>query len=383
MKRLKSIDIFRGVSVIWMLLAHMQHWWLIEKDMRTYDTTWSIFDVIGASAFLFIAGVSTAISCNKKYEKIYNSERYNLRILKIEYFLRTTCIFIIALLYNLAFAFGTNNYLNIWTWFILLTLSVSLFLVWPLLKTSKLFRILIGVIIWIANQLIYQFLLPYEDQFNLYGTMYYILYHTSDLDPILAFFPFLLFGTVLGEMIYEAYKIENQEIRNKYIKSNLIPPLFIIGSTLIIGGILFRFPMFLAHRTFPWMIYSLGVQLILISVLISAEEFIFKDTQKSYKFLFYFSYYSLSIYLIHNLLYFLFYRQLNAFNIWIYAFITILLLGLFLRFFYNTFGSNISLKFQISKYSYIIAKKFDAWIRITTFGSPVFISERAESKIIN
>jgi uncharacterized membrane protein len=387
MERLKSIDTLRGLSMAWMFLGHLQNWWLSEKDFWVYDLTFCIMDVIGASAFLFIAGVSTAISYNNKYEKANSSENYNLRILKIEYFFKSLSILIIALLYNLIFAFGTNNLLNIWTWFVLLTMAISLFLAWPLLRTSKIFRISLGMIIWIVNQFLYRFIMPYKGQ-GTYGVLYHLLYNTPDLDPILYFFPFFLYGTVLGDVIHKIYTIENQEQRSLTIKNSLIKPLFLIGFILIIGGILFQFPMFLSHRTFPWMFYSLGIQLTLFSFLITGEEFIFKKVKRDYRFLFYFSYYSLSVYLIHNLLYFLFYRQLNAVNIWIYVIITFIIIGLVLRFMYNIWpGPKFSLKFQLGRFCLGIAERLDAKIivkkNIHFRASPAFISTESKSKFIN
>ena len=349
MKRLKSIDTFRGLSMLWMLVAHLLHWWLKPEDLWIYDIIWAIFDVIGAAGFLFIAGVSTAISFRNRYYKAESSDNYNSHMIKVEYMFRAFCILLLALVYNSFLAIATRNPLFIWTWFVLLTAAISLYMAWPLLKTSKLLRIFIGAIIWILNQYLLAFLTVYKGQLNIYGILYYILYHTIELDPILSFFPFFLFGTVVGEVVFEVYRIENQNYRISALKNKLIFPLFIIGAILIIFGILFEFPTFIQHRTLPWMIYSLGVELIFFSILISAEEFLIGETKRNYNFLYFFSYYSLTIYLSHNLLYFLFLYQLNAFNIWFYILPTIIITSLVLRVIYKKLGRKASVKQTIGR----------------------------------
>ncbi|MFX1259779.1 MAG: heparan-alpha-glucosaminide N-acetyltransferase domain-containing protein [Promethearchaeota archaeon] len=356
MKRLKSIDILRGLSMLWMFLAHLMIWWLQKEDLWLYRATFAICDVLGSSAFLFVAGLSTVISYRNRLIKVKILADYNKKMVKKEYMFRALFILILALIYNTVVAIGAEDLKMIWTWFILLTVAISLFAGWPLLKTSKLFRIFFGAIIWLLNQFIFAFLLPFKDESNIYGLLYYIFYHTEDLNPILSFFSFFLFGTVVGDIIMEIYKMENKAERKNALKSKLIFPLLIIGVILIGIGVFFKYPMFLQHRTFPWKIYTMGILLVLLSILIFAEEFVFVNIKKSYRFLFYFSYYSLSVFLVHNLLYFLFYRQLNAVNIWIYVLLTILLVGLTLRIIYNKWGLNASIKIQLGRLASGITK---------------------------
>jgi len=339
-----------------MLVAHLLHWWLRKEDLWVYHFTWAIFDVIGSAGFLFIAGISTTISYKNRIIKAENSENYNLKMLRTEYMFRACCILLLAIVYNFISVIRTGNLLFIWTWFVLLTAAVSLFIVWPLLKILKSVRVILGAVIWILNQYIFAFLSGYKGQLNTYGILFYILYNTTEVDPILAFFPFFLFGTVIGDVIFDVYSIDNQAERNLALKYNLVFPLVIIGTCLIIFGILFEFPTFLQHRTFPWMIYSLGVDLVFFSVLICAEEFLFNETKRNYNFLFYYSYYSLTVYFAHNFLYFIFFSQLNARNIWFFILVTIIITSFALRILYKTLGRNASVKQTISRLGASVAE---------------------------
>ena len=142
-------------------------------------------------------------------------------------------------------------------------------------------------------------------------------------------------------------------------KRKFLIPSIICGFIFIIFGIIFEFPQFPKRSSIAWIIYALGIELILISILLTFEEFKIVGPKKSYKFMFYYSYYSLTIYLAHNLLYFLFFQRLNIFNIWFFIAGTYLAVGLTLRSMYKKWGNSASLKIQIGKLSQVLAKKIE------------------------
>jgi hypothetical protein len=356
MKRLKSIDTFRGISIFWMFLGHLLDWWLIEQDSWLYNIIFNIVDPIGSSAFIFIAGVATTISLRIRYIRANTSENYDNHTIRREYFFRAFLIFIVALSYNLAIALSLLNPLYLWTWFVLLTISISLFLAWPIFKLPILYRIIIGIGVWICNYYLLNFLLPFRGVENIFGFLFHNFYHSLDLDPILSFFPFFLFGSVIGEIIFKIYQIKDKRLMKKTLKTKLLYPCILIGISLIIFGILIRFPQFFVNRSFSWLIYTLGIDISLLMVFIIFEEFAnFKKTEKK-GLLFYFSYYSLTIYLSHNLLYFLFYRQLTMINIWFFIIILLVIVGYLLKTLYQKFGSTLSLKYQIGRMAISFAK---------------------------
>ncbi|MFX0137764.1 MAG: heparan-alpha-glucosaminide N-acetyltransferase domain-containing protein, partial [Candidatus Hodarchaeota archaeon] len=267
MKRFKTIDTLRGISIIWMIIGHLTEWWILNEELWFFNTLRSIGDPLGSGAFLFIAGVSAALSYKKNIQNIEINKLSSIKIYRKEYLLRASLIFIIALIYNAIISIKLNNPADIWTWFILLTVSVSLFLGWPLLKTSKRFRIYVGLILWVINLFLMNYLSNFSGQMNFLGILNHLLYNRLGLDPILSFFTFFIIGTVVGEIIFEIYLIEDRKERRFNLKKKLLIPGLIFGVILIIFGIFFRFPNFLQHRTFSWLVYSLGIALILISSL--------------------------------------------------------------------------------------------------------------------
>ncbi len=340
------------------MVAHLLNWWLVSDDAWFYDIMWSVFDVMGAGAFLFISGVSTVLSLKNQQLKETNLGDFNKNISRNKFLIRGLILLVVALLYNIPIALYTGNISDIWIWYVLLTISISILLSWPLIKTSRLFRITLVISIIILNQVLLTLLIPFQHENNFLGILFHFLYNGYPaMDPIMIFFPFFLIGTVIGDILFEIYIQENENQRKLVIKNRLLIPSLIIGPILIIIGILYDFPSFLNTRTFSWTCYSIGIQILLLSVLIFSEETLFKSFKKNFKFLFYFSYYSLTIFLAHNVLYFIFLRSLSYLSIFFFIIATVFLLGLLLRTLYIKFGKMASIKTLINYISADLAKK--------------------------
>lgn len=359
MKRLTTIDIFRGLNLVIMVWVHLRDWWIINGPNSTLNIlTSSFIDRSSGGMFMFISGVSTFISYKNRITKI--SDNYTLQMVRREYYFRALLILAIALIYNIFVAIRLMDPLQIWTWFMLLSIAVSLFMTWPLLKTSKSLRIIVAIAIFLLNDFLFFLLAPYKNKLNYFGIVYFILYNTIELDPILAAFPFFLIGTVVGDLILEIFNMEDQKEQRQAVKKKILFPSLTIGISLIVFTILFIFPEFFHGKSFYWIYFSMGVCLIFISVLLTLEAYGIFDTSKSYKFLFYYSYFSLTVYLSHNVLYFLFYNQLSEGYFWLFVIITIILYGLLLKFLYNKYGAYFSLKIQIGKLALGLSNRLES-----------------------
>jgi hypothetical protein len=218
---------------------------------------------------------------------------------------------------------------------------------------------LVGIVLLVVNQVISPFLLPYDGQTNIYGLLFYILFHPLEQFTILSYFAIFLLGTVVGDSFIEANKISDQEERKHAIKYVYITPLLLIGIILVSFGFIFRFPDIIFRRTFSSLVFSIGFILILLSILLFNEEFEIVKTKKSYRFFYYYSFYSFTIYLAHDPLYFLFFRQLNALTIWIALVGTIILITLLLKGIHKKWGRKASLKTQLSILSLILLSKIE------------------------
>ena len=359
MQRLKSIDIFRGLCMSWMFLGHLIEWWIKPEYIWLRTFTFFIFDPIGASGFLFISGVSITLSYRNRLSRVEEVKDLSYSRIKMSYYLRAFFLLAIAIIYNIAIAFTINQLSWIWTWFVLMTAAFSLLIVWPLFNLSKITRILIGVIIWFISQYLYLLLSPYQNQLNLQGIFYHIFYNDYSQDPLLNFFSFFLFGTVVGDIMNDIYNTKNPELKRKQLKKKMIIPTSLISLGLISFGVLFNFPSFLSRSSLSWLFYAIGIDLLVLMILIILEEYKIFSTKKSYRVFFYFSYYSFTVYLGHNFLYFIFYQKLDLVTIWIAVVLTFIVFSLFLRQIYKKWGWKASLKALLGKTSFKLAYKIE------------------------
>ncbi|MBY9014139.1 MAG: hypothetical protein KGD68_00465 [Candidatus Lokiarchaeota archaeon] len=343
----------------WMFLGHLIEWWIKPEYLWVRTFTFYIFDPIGAGGFLFISGVSITLSYRNRLSRVKESNELNYSRIKTSYFLRAFFLLIIAMIYNTAIAL-TKGWLSwIWTWFVLMTAAFSLFIMWPLFKFSKITRILIGVVIWFTSQYLYVLLFPYKDQLSLQGIFYHIFYNDYSQDPLFNFFSFFLFGSVFGDIIYNIKNNKLPELKRRFLKKKIIVPISVISLGSISFGILFDFPSFLTRSSLSWLFYAIGIDLLVLMILIILEEYHIFKTKKSYRIFFYFSYYSFTVYLGHNFLYFIFYQKLDLVTIWIAVVSTFLIFSLVLRQLYKKWGWKASLKALLGKISSKLAYKIE------------------------
>ena len=362
MVRLKSIDNFRGIAVIAMLWLHLTEWWL-SGDSKSFIHIPLLVTQYGFwVSYQFISGISRYFFYKTGGLREESSEIVNTQKIKKEFLVRGLFLLVVALLYNSIFAIAISKLSEIWSWFILFSLAISIIMITPLLNTSKKTRFYLGLVFLVINYVILSFLQDFKGNANLFGILYHLLYNPIGLHPILSSFAVFLFGTVVGDIIYEIYYQESKEMKLSLLKKRLILPSILIGVILLIFIAVVNSLLFLNLPTFYGIISTIGISLLLFSLFILVEEYELIKTKKNYNFIFYFSYYSLTIYLVHNLLYFMFFEMLDALTSVFYIVIVIVLIGIFLKLIYPKLGASISIKKIISKFSYKLVTKLEETI---------------------
>jgi hypothetical protein len=111
--------------------------------------------------------------------------------------------------------------------------------------------------------------------------------------------------------------------------------------------------------------FIVGIELILMALLVYIKEIRVISFQKRYRFFEIYSFYSFTMFLAHEALFFLFQPIFSFINIW-FVIIPILFAWTFLfRFIYKKWGRNASLKFLLNR----IAVDFAYRIEIVKLGS--------------
>ena len=349
----------RGFCIFLMVLGHVIDWWVILDQRWWVNILFNFLAPIAATGFLFISGFSAALAYKSSVRKAMTSSDTTMHYTRNIYLIRALLLLVISFLYNTAVAIGTSDPRWIWAWNALQTISISLLLAWPLLRTSIYLRLALGIGLLIVNELLFPMLSPFEDQTNLYGVLYHFFYNPIEAFTLLAYFAMFIIGSAFGDFFYNINSIQDQEERKNSIKTIFLRAIFIIGIIFTTFGIVYRFYDFLTRRTISSMFYSIGAVLLLLAILIYLEEFEKINPKKRYRFFFYYSFYSFTIYIAHDPLYFLFYQQLNQLIVWGAAIVLFVLLTLLLRILYKRVGPKASLKAQLGILSLIIAKRIE------------------------
>jgi uncharacterized membrane protein len=364
MRRIKSIDTFRGVSIAVMVFGHFLLFWLRPEDAWLQFWLWAFLQPLGASGFLFVSGISASLSFRNYQNTAKNSDTVSMKTVRNVYILRATFIIIIAFIFNSANALIWGG--SIWEWNALQTIGFSLVLAWPLLKTSKLFRILLGISMIVANQLILDLLSPYRGEASLFGILYHLLFFPLDQYVIMNFYGILIIGTAIGEYIYSFNIIKDENKRKQLFKNNLLIQMLLIGISLVVLVVvidlilfilIYQFPNFLVFNSISSIIFAMGLLLTIFSILMLIEILEKVKTTKSYTYFFYYSYYSFTLFLLHNPLALLFIDQFNYITIWLVILVGLVIFGLILRPVYNKIGKWASLKAVLSILSFLISTR--------------------------
>jgi hypothetical protein len=278
------------------------------------------------------------------------------------YLLRGLFILIIALFFNfgIAMVFGGGNLADIWGWNALQTIAISLLLAWPLLKTSKIFRVSIALIAFLSNQILLVMISPYRGESSLLGIVYHLLFNPIDAYVILNYFGIVVIGSVIGDYIFDLRNADDQKKKEFLLSNRAIIYSFFIGISVFIFGILFLFPNFIFFNTISSILYALGFIIASLAILIVIEVLELIQTKKSYNLLYYYSYYSFTIFLGHNVLLVIFMDQLSAYHtIWIVIVVFNIILGWLLKTAHDKLGIRASVKAGISILSAFITMKIE------------------------
>ena len=220
-----------------MVYGHMLQFWIRPEDFWLKYWLFAILAPIGATGFLFISGVSATLS----YKNNLQTQKVRMKTMRNIYLLRVLFILIIAFSFNfgIAMVFGGGNLADIWGWNALQTIAISLLLAWPLLKTSKIFRVSIAIIAFLSNHFLLGMLSPYRGESSLLGLTYHLIFNPIDAYVILNYFGVVVIGSVIGDYIYDLKNADEQKKREFLLTNRAIIYSFFIGVSVFIFGISF------------------------------------------------------------------------------------------------------------------------------------------------
>ncbi len=98
--RLDFVDRCRGISIVFMIIAHTSLYWLIPQDKWLYGYIIIFGDFIGASAFIMLSGIAFIFSYYSEEAKLQRDKTYTIKEARTTIFIRSILLMIVAILFN-------------------------------------------------------------------------------------------------------------------------------------------------------------------------------------------------------------------------------------------------------------------------------------------
>ncbi|MFX1383075.1 MAG: heparan-alpha-glucosaminide N-acetyltransferase domain-containing protein [Promethearchaeota archaeon] len=202
-RRIDSLDVTRGVAMMFIILLHFCLAWL-DKNVVFIAAAGQIFlEFLGPGMFIVLSTISVVFTTKSKQGKVPES------VIRNSIYMRGLFIIIIGFLYNL---FS----LNIWGWNILMFIGFAQIFTYYALKLRKFPRIIIGLIILFSSEDIRDFFWTLQ---NINPFFWIVNFIISSPQPEVTLLPWLsvcFIAPVFGEYIYDTM-IEGTDEKYKHL----------------------------------------------------------------------------------------------------------------------------------------------------------------------
>jgi hypothetical protein len=206
--RIRSIDFVKGLAICLIVLGHTGEIWVSQEWLWAHAMLFPILDVFGPSLFIFLSALSVVFSCKKKECVI--SER----VIKQGIYTRTIVIVLLGLVFNIITSPASKEYpfpSNLFAWNILMFIGFSQIFCYYAIKLSKELRIVLGILIVFFADPIREYMFLNKDTNPIIFVIHYILISPAPHNPVFPYVALALFSTIYGEYIFEAMIFETPD----------------------------------------------------------------------------------------------------------------------------------------------------------------------------
>ncbi len=366
--RISAIDRFRGLTIFYMIFGHAILFWPLPQEGFYAGFVRLIWEstVCGAAAFVFLSGMSMSLSYNSYARKVranltnLEREKWNGRL---QIWIRTAWVAGLAIFSNIIGEISIGEF-QIWIWYVLQTVWVARAISYPFLQLRTWHRLTAGFLIIILADPIRTWCFA-ESPF-----LYALFFNGVGLNPFFPFVGFFFVGSALGNWLDQWSQMQIRVKKNTVNASpvSLGALKFFTPKVILMLGLLIAFigislgwqlvsspmnqeifdrlnllpgwnlqqlPAFLSHTFSAWGLYTLGFDFIILALFLKADVSKLKDlpenlnspsrssgpreqvggsAKKSYKnsskALTLFGQQSLTVYLTHYFVFFIFRGQL-------------------------------------------------------------------------
>lgn len=227
MNKIKSIDITKGISVLFIIFLNSVNYWLILNEELKYIIAYIaiLSEIFGSMLFIFTYSFETIFILQKMIgsppERTYRNQIFKRGFLFI----------LLGLIYNLIVSLFNEFTLRIWGWNIILFIGFAQIIVYFSFKLIRWARLVIGLSILIFTPVLREFLYFNKSNNILFEALYLVIISPDPSFCLLPYASFCFFASIFSELIYQAQALENKRALNLSFISTLR-----YGITFLIAG---------------------------------------------------------------------------------------------------------------------------------------------------
>ena len=227
MNKIKSIDITKGISVLFIVFLNtINYWVVIDKEFEYIFAYVAVFsEIFGAMLFVFTYSFETIFIL----QKIMGSppeKKYRNTVFK-----RGLMFIILGLLYNLIIDLLNSQNLGIWGWNIMIFLGFTQFIICFIFKLIRWARLFVGLAIILFTPFLRELIYFNRGYSIIIEVLYFFIVSQDPSFSLLPYASICFFASIFSEMIYQAKVLENKKAIKISIKSTLR-----YGLTFLISG---------------------------------------------------------------------------------------------------------------------------------------------------
>ncbi len=220
-RRIESLDMARGLSMIFIIVLHYAIPWFHENSFFIAGIGQLLLEFFGPSMFIILSTLAVVFNIKRK------EQSWSEKKIRNNTFMRALMIIVIGFIYSM---FS----LYIWAWNILIFIGFSQIFSYYALKLEKVPRIIIGIIILLASEFVREFFWVTQNDNVLCYIMNFLLSSQSPDITILPWLAVCFIVPVFGEMLYDLW---NKGTADSY--RDLFKKFMMWGFILIILGVFF------------------------------------------------------------------------------------------------------------------------------------------------
>jgi uncharacterized membrane protein len=245
-QRLDSIDVVKGLAILFILLAHFSQIWLNQNWIFLHYVVWTFLDVFGPAIFFFLSALSVIFSIRRKEGKLPP------KVIRNRIFSRGAAIMAVGLLFNFFFWSNEPFPLNFWGWNVLFFIGFSQIISYMILKLKRSSRAIIGVFLIIFGPSIREAFYLYRSDNIVFGVVNYLINSPVRMVPFLPWISICFISTIFGEILYKAMIDGSEQALYALYRIFLFWGIIFLGLGIGLGFPLHTSPTEVVPNIFPW-----------------------------------------------------------------------------------------------------------------------------------